>query len=82
MPNTIGDFWRLVHEKEISVILSLNEIDLNNSSSCYFWPSEEKNQLKPVDFITLKHDKTQSLETYEITTIHMYTKKDKVSNIL
>lgn len=34
LPNTIIDFWRLIHEKDITVIVSLNEIDLKNKVSC------------------------------------------------
>lgn len=30
MPNTLGDFWRLVAERETTVIVSLNSIDEND----------------------------------------------------
>lgn len=30
LPNTISDFWRLINEYDVSVIVSLNEIDLGN----------------------------------------------------
>ncbi|RZC38749.1 receptor-type tyrosine-protein phosphatase F-like [Asbolus verrucosus] len=72
MPNTLGDFWRLVSEKEVSVIMSLNEINLNNKSSCNFWPSEADPQMVPVDFITLQHINTFSLANYDLVTLHMF----------
>ncbi|XP_044263458.1 receptor-type tyrosine-protein phosphatase S-like isoform X2 [Tribolium madens] len=75
LPNTVGDFWRLVHDKDISVIISLNEIDLNYTT-CHFWPTEQNKQLKPVDFLTLKHAKTLICDTYDITTVHMHAKNN------
>lgn len=28
LPNTINDFWRLIHENNVTVIVSLNDINL------------------------------------------------------
>lgn len=33
MPNTIGDFWRLIHENNVNVIISLNDINLKKKVS-------------------------------------------------
>lgn len=30
LPNTENDFWKLVFQKECSIVISLNEIDLND----------------------------------------------------
>lgn len=36
MPNTLGDFWRMVVEHRSSLIISLNDIDLKNKVRCLF----------------------------------------------
>jgi protein tyrosine phosphatase len=72
MPNTLGDFWRLVHEKETTVIVSLNPVNPKNKTSCLFWPTEKQPELTPVDYITLKHATTLSLDSYNLTTIRMH----------
>lgn len=33
LPHTVGDFWRMVDEQNVGVILSLNEIDINDKVS-------------------------------------------------
>ncbi|KAJ8895135.1 hypothetical protein PR048_000460 [Dryococelus australis] len=32
--NTVGDFWRMVYEKNISLIVMLNEMDLSDEVGC------------------------------------------------
>ncbi|KAJ3647439.1 hypothetical protein Zmor_019317 [Zophobas morio] len=71
MQNTLGDFWRLIHAQETSLIISLNEINLNNKSSCHFWPSTEQ-AFKPVDYITLKLANISSSEFHDLISVHMH----------
>jgi protein tyrosine phosphatase len=78
MPNTLGDFWRLVHEKETTVIVSLNPVNPKNKTSCLFWPTEKQPELTPVDYITLKHATTLSLDSYNLTTIRMHINASEV----
>ncbi|KYB26638.1 receptor-type tyrosine-protein phosphatase F isoform X2 [Tribolium castaneum] len=81
LPNTLGDFWRLVHDKDISVIISLNEIDLNYTT-CNFWPSEDNKELNPVDFLTLKHAKTLICDTYDVITVHMHDQNNTDQKVI
>ncbi|XP_063908267.1 uncharacterized protein LOC135126274 [Zophobas morio] len=42
LPNTVGDFWKLVHEYEIDTILSLNTINDKDVDCPKFWPNENE----------------------------------------
>lgn len=55
LPNTLGDFWRLIDENKISVIISLNEVDNRDKTSCIFWPTKNSTTINPVDSITLTY---------------------------
>ncbi|RZC38965.1 Y phosphatase and/or fn3 domain containing protein, partial [Asbolus verrucosus] len=77
LPNTLGDFWRLIDEKDVSVIISLNRINLKDKTSCNFWPISSNFQMNPIDHITLRNANTLSLECYDLVTIHMNTDSGK-----
>lgn len=72
-PNTISDFWRLIDERNVSVIISLNEINTFDKTCCEFWPNESQAQLKLLDYLTLKYVKTSSNNTHDVITINMTT---------
>jgi protein tyrosine phosphatase len=71
MPNTLGDFWRLVEENNVSVVVSLNQVDPKDKTSCAFWPTNKRPQMDPVPIISLKHVNTLSMEHYDVVTIHL-----------
>ncbi|XP_050510291.1 tyrosine-protein phosphatase 69D-like isoform X2 [Diabrotica virgifera virgifera] len=79
MPNTIGDFWRMVLERSCNVIISLNTIDLKDETVCQVWP-EKNEELNPVDFIKIVHKKTRRLEFYSIITVELVTQLTEVEN--
>ncbi|CAG9838351.1 unnamed protein product [Diabrotica balteata] len=79
MPNTIGDFWRMVLERSCNVIISLNTIDLKDETVCKVWP-EKNEELDPVDFIKIVHKKTRRLEFYSIITVELVTQLTEVEN--
>ncbi|XP_064211634.1 receptor-type tyrosine-protein phosphatase kappa isoform X2 [Tribolium castaneum] len=77
MPNTLGDFWRLVEENDIRVILSLNDVNLKNKTSCRFWPTRSNPEMTPVPHITLKYLKNDLSESYNITTVQLIANSRK-----
>ncbi|RZB89873.1 Y phosphatase domain containing protein, partial [Asbolus verrucosus] len=82
MPNTLGDFWRLVDENYISVIISLNEVNPKDKTSCHFWPTANRPQMNPVPSMTLKHANTLSLECYDLITIHLNRNNAKEHDVV
>ena len=38
MPHTISDFWRLVHDYNVSAIVMLNDPSENDESTAQYWP--------------------------------------------
>ncbi|XP_044744581.1 receptor-type tyrosine-protein phosphatase T-like isoform X2 [Coccinella septempunctata] len=77
MPNTIGDFWRLVTERKINVMISLNEVDPREKTCCKFWPTADDDELQPVDFISVKFGKVTELEYYDIYSVHVWIKNKR-----
>nr|XP_015839780.1 PREDICTED: tyrosine-protein phosphatase Lar-like isoform X7 [Tribolium castaneum] len=67
--NMVGKFWKLVHEKEILLIVSLNNSKI--------WSFQETNLLNPVDYLMLKYIKTKSYKFYDIIILHMYIRDIK-----
>ncbi|XP_045479500.1 uncharacterized protein LOC123684325 isoform X2 [Harmonia axyridis] len=66
MSNTLNDFWRMIHQKNVRVIVSLNDINLKDMKSCTFWPTEENPLMSPVDFIFVRHCLTVKEEIYDV----------------
>nr|CAD7402639.1 unnamed protein product [Timema poppensis] len=71
--NTVGDFWRLVLEKNIPLIVVLNEIDMSDKSlsMCEFRPLADQ-PLTPVPYLTVRlkqqsHNAIWSVITYQLT---------------
>lgn len=74
MPNTLGDFWRMIVLKNIAVIVNLNKINCLDKTSCEFWPSEETPVICPVNFIILEHVDTEDKGFYEKIWLRMTIK--------
>ncbi|KDQ96751.1 Receptor-type tyrosine-protein phosphatase T [Zootermopsis nevadensis] len=51
LTSTVGDFWRLVAEKNISLIVVLNDIDEKIKNVCKFWPTEQQVHMNPVPYL-------------------------------
>nr|CAD7256310.1 unnamed protein product [Timema shepardi] len=73
LKNTVGDFWRLVLEKNIPLIVVLNEIDMSDKSlsMCEFRPLSDQ-PLTPVPYLTVRlkqqsHNAIWSVTTYQLT---------------
>ncbi|XP_056638630.1 receptor-type tyrosine-protein phosphatase delta-like [Diorhabda sublineata] len=81
MPNTIGDFWRMVWEKSCTVIISLNTINVKDKSVCKIWPEKDE-ELDPVDFIKVIHKKTQRLDFYRIVTVEILASQSTTNSLI
>ncbi|KAJ8040049.1 Receptor-type tyrosine-protein phosphatase alpha [Holothuria leucospilota] len=40
LPNTTGDFWRLIYEWKCPLIIMLNELDIKDETCVQYWPDE------------------------------------------
>ncbi|KAF2886877.1 hypothetical protein ILUMI_19296, partial [Ignelater luminosus] len=74
---TVPEFWRMIDEKEITTIVSLNKINLANETSCIFWPTAKVNEIHPVPYLKVQFHNKVDNNYYNIITIHMYNTKDK-----
>ena len=36
----MGDFWRLVHDYNVSTVVMLNDVTENDESTAQYWPDE------------------------------------------
>ncbi|KAK9883921.1 hypothetical protein WA026_004861 [Henosepilachna vigintioctopunctata] len=77
MPNTLGDFWRLVVERHTSVIVSLNETNTMDKTCCHFYPTSDNPELRPTDFILIKFEKEVALDHYDIHSVRVFATNHK-----
>ncbi|KAF2893956.1 hypothetical protein ILUMI_12217 [Ignelater luminosus] len=77
---TVPEFWRMIDEKKITTIVSLNKINLANETSCIFWPTAKVNEIQPVPYLKIQFHNKVDNKYYNIITIHMFSTKDKESN--
>lgn len=63
-----------MEENNIGVILSLNEVNVKDKTSCNFWPTRSNPEMVPVPHITLKHVNTVSSDSYYIVTVQLHIK--------
>ena len=38
LPHTVGDFWRLIHDYNVSTVVMLNDITEADDSTAQYWP--------------------------------------------
>ncbi|PSN51469.1 Receptor-type tyrosine-protein phosphatase T [Blattella germanica] len=75
LQSTVGDFWRLIHEKNISLVVVLNEIDVEDKSVCTFWPLGETENLKPMPHLTVS--KKQEINSTYCRNYHLQLMVDE-----
>ncbi|KAJ3647514.1 hypothetical protein Zmor_019387 [Zophobas morio] len=83
LPNTVGDFWKLVHEYEIDTILSLNTINDKDMGCPKFWPNENEgswtfNSMKLVFFNQETDNPSYNLVRLKVRK----TTEDKTKNVI
>ncbi|KAK9883913.1 hypothetical protein WA026_004856 [Henosepilachna vigintioctopunctata] len=69
LPNTLSEFWRLIVEKDIRVVVSLNKINLLNEDSWIFWPNEDQPQINPVDFLSVIFEKVVQSTYFDVYSV-------------
>ncbi|KAF2884688.1 hypothetical protein ILUMI_21485 [Ignelater luminosus] len=80
LKETVSEFWKMIDEKEITTIVSLNKVNLANETSCIFWPTAKVNEIHPVPYLKIQfHNKVNS-NYYNTITIHIYNANEKKSN--
>ena len=47
LPHTVGDFWRLIHDYNVSVVVMLNDKTENDDSTHQYWPEEGTYHCRP-----------------------------------
>ncbi|XP_069704002.1 receptor-type tyrosine-protein phosphatase T-like isoform X1 [Periplaneta americana] len=88
LPSTVGDFWRLIDEKNVSLIVVLNELDEQIKNVCKFWPTEENPSLNAVPYLSIRCKQQcdhANWTTFSITIMNCYatnTDNEKKVNIL
>ncbi|XP_049817273.1 receptor-type tyrosine-protein phosphatase alpha [Aethina tumida] len=79
LPNTLGDFWRMVDQINIDTIISLNEYGNNNNPQ--IWP-EPDDVLKPVDYLKIRLNSSDDLQNIQMIQVNLSNKsKDTNKNI-
>ncbi|XP_031348305.1 receptor-type tyrosine-protein phosphatase delta-like isoform X2 [Photinus pyralis] len=79
LPHTVSDFWRMVDEKEVTTIISLNKITNDDIESCLFWPTQHVEEINPVPYLKIKYQNKTKQESFSITTLHLRNNKNKKS---
>lgn len=80
LPNTIGDFWRMIVERNSKVIVCLNDINHQTEDYCQVWPNESVKEIIPVDFLKITWKETLPLEHYDIISINIWIEKNECFN--
>ncbi|XP_067004269.2 receptor-type tyrosine-protein phosphatase kappa [Anabrus simplex] len=65
LAETVGDFWRMILEKRISLVIILNEIDLGDKSVVEFLPPEERG-IYPLPVIEVQQTKMTEHEYWSL----------------
>ncbi|GLV36278.1 Leukocyte-antigen-related-like [Carabus blaptoides fortunei] len=76
LPNTVIDFWRMVAEKEVKVIVSLNGIPVDDQTCCIYWPSEQE-EITSVPNVCIRYHKYQTYDHYDVHTLVIEKKIDE-----
>lgn len=40
LPHTVGDFWRLIHDYNVSTVVMLNDATESDDSTAQYWPED------------------------------------------
>ncbi|XP_014300216.1 receptor-type tyrosine-protein phosphatase delta [Microplitis demolitor] len=77
MPTTVGDFWRMIAELKVKLIIMLQPIDPTDPTCCKFFPDPDE-EIKPVPFITLKGRDIVNTNIFSQRKIVLTDKSDKI----
>ncbi|EDV21074.1 uncharacterized protein TRIADDRAFT_60483 [Trichoplax adhaerens] len=77
LTNTVTDFWRMIWENNVKVILMATALDINGSSQCsQYWPLDDEvgASIKADSFLITLHDRV-IYDTYIISTLNLQNNK-------
>nr|XP_022908500.1 receptor-type tyrosine-protein phosphatase F-like [Onthophagus taurus] len=77
LKNTVGDFWRLILEQELTMIVCLNELCLNDDISAVFFPTKPNETLTPVPFLNINFVSVNDTDILHIYTLNLVNLKNK-----
>eukprot|EP00057_Strongylocentrotus_purpuratus_P017913 XP_011672387.1 PREDICTED: receptor-type tyrosine-protein phosphatase T isoform X2 [Strongylocentrotus purpuratus] len=82
LPNTVGDFWRLVFDYKISTIIMLNGLASKDQSMAEYWPDESESEVTfgpfTITLIDEEHYDEISCRTMELRST---TSKSRVQTV-
>ncbi|CAG5080131.1 Oidioi.mRNA.OKI2018_I69.PAR.g9482.t1.cds [Oikopleura dioica] len=61
LPHTVGDFWRLVHDYSVSVVVMLNDASETDETCANYWPAEQTKETYSA-FTVESLDKSDEIE--------------------
>ncbi|KAJ3647523.1 hypothetical protein Zmor_019395 [Zophobas morio] len=83
LPNTVGDFWKLVLEHEIDTIVSLNTINDKDVGCPKFWPNENEDIWTLNSMKLLFFNQETDNPSYNLVRLKLRkTTEDKAKNVI
>ncbi|KAK9751442.1 Protein-tyrosine phosphatase [Popillia japonica] len=79
LTSTVGDFWRLVEQKEITMIVCLNQLDFQEKTTCKFYPTSSAHSMKVVQYLEIKYSGKEvnaHFKVYSVTMSNLQTQED------
>ncbi|XP_046338646.2 receptor-type tyrosine-protein phosphatase H-like isoform X3 [Haliotis rufescens] len=77
LPGTVDDFWRMIWEKKVSIIVMVTPVKENGKVKCEeYWPAEVQ-EPKEYGDIVVENTSFSSLNTYNVTMFKLSNGQDK-----
>ncbi|XP_046560439.1 receptor-type tyrosine-protein phosphatase eta-like isoform X3 [Haliotis rubra] len=77
LPGTVDDFWRMIWEKKVSIIVMVTPVKENGKVKCEeYWPAEVQ-EPKEYGDIVVENTSFSSLNTYNVTVFQLRNGEDK-----
>ncbi|GJQ69948.1 hypothetical protein Trydic_g22475 [Trypoxylus dichotomus] len=70
MPHTLTDFWRLVEQYDVTVIICLNKLELRDRTCCKFYPSNDET-MEPAPSMEIRWIDTETTNYYNMFTLNL-----------
>ncbi|XP_067674713.1 uncharacterized protein [Haliotis asinina] len=76
LPGTVDDFWRMIWEKKVSIIVMVTPVKENGKVKCEeYWPAEVQ-EPKEYGDIVVENTSFSSLNTYNVTVFQLRNGQD------
>ncbi|KRT85074.1 tyrosine phosphatase [Oryctes borbonicus] len=64
--STVADFWRMVVENRVTIIVSLNRLNLTDPTTTIFYPLAESYIIEPLPYLEIKYINKEIKGHYEV----------------